>query len=70
MHAIPPNPDDPLWHAAQRCNCGNCVRIATNGEQFFIRDSKSPEGPVLMYTKSEWVSFIEGVRQGDFDDLI
>jgi hypothetical protein len=57
------------WHVARLCNGGNCVRIATNGEEFFIGDSKSPEGVVLSYSRSEWVAFVEGVKRGDFDHL-
>jgi Domain of unknown function (DUF397) len=36
----------------------------------FLGDSKAPEGPILSYTRPEWISFVEGVRQGDFDDLV
>jgi len=57
------------WNVAKACDAGNCVRIATNGNEFFIGDSKSPDGPVLTYSRGEWVAFIEGVRQGDFDHL-
>ncbi len=35
-----------------------------------IGDSKNPDGPMLSYSRSEWVAFVEGIRQGDFDDLI
>jgi hypothetical protein len=40
------------------------------GDGIIIGDSKSPEGPFLAYTHSEWVTFVEGIRQGDFDDLL
>jgi Domain of unknown function (DUF397) len=57
------------WHVARACDVGNCVRIATNGTEFFIGDSKAPEGPVLAYTRDEWVTFLNGVKRGDFDHL-
>jgi hypothetical protein len=34
-----------------------------------IGDSKDPDGPVLAYNRAEWKAFVEGVRQGDFDNL-
>jgi hypothetical protein len=34
-----------------------------------IRDSKNPDGAVLKYTPAEWAAFVQGVREGDFDDL-
>lgn len=32
-----------------------------------VRDSKSPQGPVLSFTREEWSSFIAGVKAGEFD---
>jgi hypothetical protein len=32
-------------------------------------DSKDPDGPVLMYTPSEWHAFLDGAKKGEFDDL-
>jgi hypothetical protein len=66
----PQSLDDLLWHVAKLCNAGNCVQIATNGVEYFIGDSKSPAKPVLSYSRSEWITFVEGVKQGDFDHLI
>ena len=57
------------WRIARRCNGGACVRVAVAGETVLIGDSKSPEGPVLSYSRAEWDAFVEGIRQGDFDDL-
>jgi hypothetical protein len=45
------------------------VRIAANGDEVFIGDSKAPEGPVLAYTRDEWITFVDGVKRGDFDHL-
>lgn len=32
-----------------------------------LRDSKDPEGPVLVFTLDEWRAFAAGVRAGEFD---
>ena len=58
------------WRTALRCNGGDCVRIAPSGEMIVIGDSKNPDGPFLKYSRAEWKTFVEGIRQGDFDDLL
>lgn len=57
------------WRVAQRCNGGECVRIAPSGDAVVIGDSKNPDGPYLTYSRTEWKTFVDGIRQGDFDDL-
>jgi len=32
-----------------------------------MRDSKNQDGPVLIFTPSEWEAFIGGVKDGEFD---
>lgn len=32
-----------------------------------VRDSKNPDGPVLVFTSHEWAAFVNGVRAGEFD---
>jgi hypothetical protein len=32
-----------------------------------VRDSKDPQGPVLLFTPDEWRAFVGGVRNGEFD---
>lgn len=32
-----------------------------------IRDSKDPEGPVLLFTREAWTNFTNAVKQGQFD---
>ncbi|KAA2253523.1 DUF397 domain-containing protein [Solihabitans fulvus] len=33
-----------------------------------MRNSAHPEGPVLVFTPSEWDAFIEGAKDGEFDE--
>jgi hypothetical protein len=35
-----------------------------------MRDSKDPGGPVLVYTRAEWLAFLDGAKKGEFDGLI
>jgi hypothetical protein len=32
-----------------------------------MRNSQSPDGPVLTFSLAEWEAFLTGVRDGDFD---
>jgi hypothetical protein len=34
-----------------------------------MRDSKDPDGPILLYTGAEFTAFLEGARKGDFDGI-
>jgi Domain of unknown function (DUF397) len=38
-------------------NSGNCVEVANLGQTVAVRDSKDPEGPVLVVARSEWQTF-------------
>jgi hypothetical protein len=34
-----------------------------------VRDSKDPNGPVLRFTRGEFIAFVRGVEAGEFDDF-
>ena len=46
---------------------GDCVEVAFSAEATLLRDSKDPEGPVLLFNPSEWTAFKHGVQAGEFD---
>lgn len=49
---------------------GDCVEVASLPEGGVgVRDSKDTTGPVLRFTASEWVAFIAGAQNGEFDHL-
>jgi hypothetical protein len=61
------------WRKSGRSNpSGNCVELAPlpAGGGFAVRNSRYPDGPVLVYTVEEIAAFVEGARDGDFDDLL
>lgn len=35
-----------------------------------LRDSKEPDGPMLVYSPDEWLAFLDGAKKGEFDDLV
>jgi len=49
---------------------GSCVEVAgLPGGAVAIRNSRDPGGPALIYTPAEITSFIQGVKDGQFDEL-
>jgi hypothetical protein len=63
---------DARWRKSSVSNSqGACVEMArlSDGE-FAVRNSRNPEGPALIYTQAEIAALIEGVKQGEFDDLL
>jgi hypothetical protein len=50
---------------------GNCVETAKlPGDEVAVRNSRHPEGPALIFRRAEVRAFLEGVKDGDFDDLL
>lgn len=50
---------------------GSCVEVAGLPDgAIAVRNSRHPGGPALIYTPAEITAFIQGVKDGQFDDLI
>ncbi|WP_261575474.1 DUF397 domain-containing protein [Frankia gtarii] len=66
-------PSDPGPHRTWRKssysagNGGACVEVATSPDAIAVRDSKDPDGPVLVFTPAEWTAFLAGARDGEFN---
>jgi hypothetical protein len=60
------------WRKSGRSSAqGNCVELARlAGSEVAIRNSRHPGGPALVFTGAELDAFLEGVKDGDFDDLL
>ena len=60
------------WRKSVRSSAqGNCVELARlAGAEVAIRNSRHPHGPALIFTDAELDAFLEGVKDGDFDDLL
>ena len=46
---------------------GNCAEVAFLADgQVAMRNSRHPDGPVLVFTGAEWDAFLSGARDGEF----
>jgi len=56
---------DTVWRKSSYSGNGgsNCVEVARNLPGIVaVRDSKNPDGPVLLVSRDEWASFITRLR--------
>jgi uncharacterized protein DUF397 len=60
------------WSKSSASNFeGNCVEVAKlDGGGVAVRNSRSPRGPALVYTREEILAFVAGAKKGEFDHLI
>ena len=62
-----PDPANIIWRKSTASGSGECVEVAFAGEAVLGRHSRDPSGPSLTFSKSEWVAFLTGVRNREFD---
>ncbi|MET8681771.1 DUF397 domain-containing protein [Streptomyces sp. NPDC004647] len=49
---------------------GNCVEVAVLPQgDVAVRNSRHPEGPALVYSRSEMAAFVTGAKSGEFDHV-
>jgi hypothetical protein len=60
------------WRKGQRSSAtGNCVETAKlPGGEVAIRNSRQPDGPVLLFRDADIRAFLEDIKDGELDDLI
>jgi hypothetical protein len=61
--------DAGTWRKSSRSGpySDNCVEVAFIGGAIAVRDSKNPSGGVLLFTPEEWLAFVGGAKDGEFD---
>jgi len=62
------------WHKSPDSSSTNgCVEISSGKGDMrgFVgmRDSKNPEASALAFSSTEWKSFLQGVKEGSFDNM-
>jgi capsid protein len=60
------------WQKSRYSNSqGSCVEMALlPGGDIAVRNSRDPSGPTLVYTQAEIQALLQGVKDGDFDNLL
>ena len=57
------------WQKSTKSNAsGACVEVASEDDMYYVRDSKDKAGPTLCFTRTEWLTFVEAVKAGEFGD--
>ncbi|TDB83233.1 DUF397 domain-containing protein [Actinomadura sp. KC216] len=60
-----PDPAHVTWRKSIRSSgTGQCVEVAGLDASVGVRDSKDPRGPVLLFTRPAWRTFIRRIDQG------
>jgi hypothetical protein len=56
------------WRKSRHSNpSGDCVEAAELPTGVVaVRNSRDPDGPALIFTRSEWAAFVRGARDGEF----
>src|SRR5262249_40698129 len=54
------------WRTSTRSGngSGNCVEVARLRTAVAVRDSKDPDGPVLIFTPGRWSAFVNTAKDG------
>ena len=51
------------WRRSSRSSdTANCVEVAAAGSAVGVRDSKDPDGPVLVLPATAWTHFVTAIR--------
>lgn len=54
------------WVAPERCSTGGCVAVALDAgrETVLVRDTKTPDGPTLVYNVVGWGELLTSIQIG------
>ncbi|MEV6350568.1 DUF397 domain-containing protein [Actinoplanes sp. NPDC051851] len=59
------------WRIAKKSANANCVQVARDASgTIYFRNSRKPDDAMIAYTPAEFDAFIDGIKHGEFDDLL
>ncbi|MFC7383244.1 DUF397 domain-containing protein [Sphaerisporangium rhizosphaerae] len=50
-------------------DCVEAGPVLDGSDRIAVRHSHHPEGPIIVYSRTEWNAFLAGVRANEFDFL-
>jgi hypothetical protein len=56
-----------VWRKSSWSEANGCVEVAFVEDQVGVRDSKDPNGPVLVFSTQEWASLLGKIRNGELE---
>ena len=61
------DPGGATWRKSTYSNGsgGNCVEVADLPDGRAVRDSKHPQGPILVFATDQWRAFVQGIKAGN-----
>ena len=61
------DPESATWRKSTYSNGsgGNCVEVADLPNGRAVRDSKHPDGRILVFTGDAWRAFVQGIEAGE-----
>ncbi|MEV4746328.1 DUF397 domain-containing protein [Streptosporangium sp. NPDC049248] len=48
----------------------SCVEMAFVGNDVAVRDTKNRDGGTLIFPRNQWTTFINGIKNGHYDNLV
>ncbi|MGW4891267.1 DUF397 domain-containing protein [Kitasatospora sp. NPDC004240] len=58
------------WYkSSYSAQAGDCVETRIEGGGVAVRDSKAPTGPVFVFDRQAWESFVAAVRDGEIPSV-
>ena len=56
-----------IWRRSPYSHSAHCVEVALTTDMVYMRDSASPDGPWLRFTRAEWSAFLRGLTEPSAD---
>jgi hypothetical protein len=58
-----------VWFKSSRSggSGSQCVEVAVTAGVIGVRDTKDRDGGTLAFARDEWATFINGIKDGEFD---
>lgn len=51
------------WHRSAHCDSNACVEVAQKKDEVVVRDGKDPNGPRLIFSARQWITFVAWLHQ-------